>query len=68
MGWSSRPPRARAGLGPGGQRLTLTDARLTADQLTNTAIGLGLEGDRLPTVPRKTAPPRWSADGFCPAL
>jgi outer membrane receptor protein involved in Fe transport len=34
--------------------LTLTDARLTADQLTNTAIGLGLEGDRLPIVPRMT--------------
>jgi outer membrane receptor protein involved in Fe transport len=32
--------------------LTLTDARLTADQLTNTAIGLGLEGDRLPIVPK----------------
>ena len=32
--------------------LTLTDARLTADQLTNTAIGLGREGDRLPIVPR----------------
>lgn len=30
---------------------TLTDARLTADQLTNTAIGLGLKGDRLPMVP-----------------
>lgn len=35
--------------------LTVTDARLTADQLTNTAIGLGLEGDRLPIVPRMTA-------------
>lgn len=32
--------------------LTLTDARLTADQLTNTAIGLGREGDRVPVVPR----------------
>ncbi|CAN7510034.1 TonB-dependent receptor plug domain-containing protein [Caulobacter sp. LjRoot300] len=31
---------------------TFTDARLTADQITNTAIGLGLEGDRLPVVPR----------------
>jgi outer membrane receptor protein involved in Fe transport len=31
---------------------TFTDARLTADQITNTAIGLGLEGDRLPIVPR----------------
>ena len=30
---------------------TLTDARLTADQLTNSAIGLGLKGDRLPMVP-----------------
>ena len=35
--------------------LTLTDARLTADQVTNTAIGLGLKGDRLPTVPRVAA-------------
>jgi iron complex outermembrane recepter protein len=35
--------------------LTVTDARLTADQLTNTAIGLGLRGDRLPVVPRMTA-------------
>ena len=35
--------------------LTLTDARLTADQLTNTAIGLGLEGDRLPVVPKVAA-------------
>ena len=35
--------------------LTLTDARLTADQVTNTAIGLGLEGDRLPVVPKVTA-------------
>jgi len=47
--------------------LTLTDARLTADQLTNTAIGLGLEGDRLPTVPRKTASAsmqrRWALSG-----
>ncbi|WP_227878876.1 TonB-dependent receptor domain-containing protein [Caulobacter segnis] len=32
--------------------LTLTDARLTADQVTNAAIGLGRAGDRLPTVPR----------------
>lgn len=32
--------------------LTLTDARLTADQVTNSAIGLGLRGDRLPVVPR----------------
>ncbi|WP_343699794.1 TonB-dependent receptor [Caulobacter sp.] len=32
--------------------LTLTDARLTADQVTNTAIGLGREGDRVPVVPR----------------
>lgn len=44
--------------------LTLTDARLTADQLTNTAIGLGLEGDRLPVVPKVTAAAsmerRWS--------
>jgi iron complex outermembrane receptor protein len=31
---------------------TFTDARLTADQITNTAIGLGLKGDRLPIVPR----------------
>jgi len=31
---------------------TFTDARLTADQITNTAIGLGLRGDRLPVVPR----------------
>jgi outer membrane receptor protein involved in Fe transport len=31
---------------------TFTDARLTADQITNTAIGLGLKGDRLPVVPR----------------
>ncbi|MDI1364433.1 MAG: TonB-dependent receptor, partial [bacterium] len=31
---------------------TLTDARLTADQLSNTAIGLGRKGDRLPMVPR----------------
>ncbi|MET3666108.1 TonB-dependent receptor [Caulobacter sp. 1776] len=35
--------------------LTVTDARLTADQVTNTAIGLGLEGDRLPVVPKMTA-------------
>ena len=35
--------------------LTLTDARLTADQITNTAIGLGLEGDRLPVVPKLAA-------------
>lgn len=35
--------------------LTLTDARLTADQITNTAIGLGLEGDRLPVVPKVAA-------------
>jgi len=35
--------------------LTLTDARLTADQVTNTAIGLGLEGDRLPVVPKVAA-------------
>lgn len=33
---------------------TFTDARLTADQITNTAIGLGLKGDRLPIVPRYT--------------
>ena len=32
--------------------LTLTDARLTADQVTNSAIGLGLRGDRLPVVPK----------------
>ncbi len=31
---------------------TVTDARLTADQQSNTAIGLGLKGDRLPMVPR----------------
>lgn len=47
--------------------LTLTDARLTADQLTNTAIGLGLEGDRLPTVPKLTASAsmqrRWTLPG-----
>jgi len=47
--------------------LTVTDARLTADQLTNTAIGLGLEGDRLPTVPRMTASAsmqrRWTLSG-----
>jgi len=35
--------------------LMVTDARLTADQVTNTAIGLGLKGDRLPVVPRMTA-------------
>ena len=35
--------------------VTLTDARLTADQLSNSAIGLGREGDRLPIVPRLTA-------------
>jgi len=35
--------------------LTLTDARLTADQITNTAIGLGLAGDRLPVVPQLAA-------------
>ncbi|HJV42351.1 TonB-dependent receptor [Caulobacter sp.] len=35
--------------------LTLTDARLTADQVNNTSIGLGLKGDRLPTVPRIAA-------------
>ncbi|WP_236632229.1 TonB-dependent receptor [Caulobacter sp. BP25] len=35
--------------------LTLTDARLTADQVTNAAIGLGRAGDRLPTVPRLAA-------------
>jgi outer membrane receptor protein involved in Fe transport len=44
--------------------LTLTDARLTADQITNTAIGLGLEGDRLPVVPKVAAAAsmerRWS--------
>jgi outer membrane receptor protein involved in Fe transport len=47
--------------------LTVTDARLTADQLTNTAIGLGLEGDRLPIVPRLTASAsmerRWTLPG-----
>jgi outer membrane receptor protein involved in Fe transport len=47
--------------------LTVTDARLTADQLTNTAIGLGLEGDRLPVVPRMTASAsmerRWALPG-----
>lgn len=47
--------------------LTVTDARLTADQLTNTAIGLGLEGDRLPVVPRMTASAsmerRWTLPG-----
>ena len=47
--------------------LTVTDARLTADQLTNTAIGLGLEGDRLPIVPRMTASAsmerRWALPG-----
>lgn len=32
--------------------LTATDARLTADQVSNAAIGLGLKGDRLPMVPR----------------
>jgi len=35
--------------------LTLTDARLTADQVNNTSIGLGLKGDRLPSVPRVAA-------------
>lgn len=35
--------------------LILTDARLTADQVTNSAIGLGLKGDRLPTVPKVSA-------------
>ena len=35
--------------------VTLTDARLTADQVTNRAIGLGLRGDRLPTVPKVSA-------------
>ncbi|WP_297511866.1 TonB-dependent receptor [uncultured Caulobacter sp.] len=35
--------------------LTLTDARLTADQVTNSAIGLGREGDRLPIVPKVSA-------------
>lgn len=44
--------------------LTLTDARLTADQVTNSAIGLGLEGDRLPVVPRvstaASAERRWA--------
>jgi len=48
--------------------LTLTDARLTADQVTNTAIGLGLEGDRLPTVPRLAAAGsmerRWRIDAL----
>lgn len=34
---------------------TLTDARLTADQVTNSAIGLGREGDRLPIVPKVSA-------------
>jgi outer membrane receptor protein involved in Fe transport len=29
-----------------------TDAHLTADQLSNTAIGLGQTGDRLPMIPR----------------
>lgn len=38
-----------------GGSLTLTDARLTADQVTNAAIGLGRAGDRLPTVPRLAA-------------
>ncbi|MDR6624973.1 TonB-dependent receptor [Caulobacter segnis] len=35
--------------------LTLTDARLTADQVANSAIGLGLKGDRLPSVPKVSA-------------
>lgn len=35
--------------------LNLTDAKLTADQVTNAAIGLGRAGDRLPTVPRLAA-------------
>ncbi|MDB5455664.1 MAG: TonB-dependent receptor [Caulobacter sp.] len=35
--------------------LTYTDARLTADQVTNTAIGVGLKGERLPTVPKLAA-------------
>lgn len=47
--------------------LTLTDARLTADQKTNTAIGLGLEGDRLPIVPKVAASAsmerRWALGG-----
>jgi len=47
--------------------LTVTDARLTADQLTNAAIGLGLQGDRLPVVPRMTASAsmerRWTLPG-----
>ena len=34
---------------------TVTDARLTADQINNTSIGLGLKGDRIPTVPRVAA-------------
>jgi len=35
--------------------VTYTDARLTADQVTNTAIGVGVKGDRIPVVPRFTA-------------
>lgn len=31
---------------------TFTDASLTADQINNIAIGLGLKGDRLPVVPK----------------
>ncbi|MDB5468047.1 MAG: TonB-dependent receptor [Phenylobacterium sp.] len=32
--------------------LTFTDAHLTADQFSNTAIGLGQTGDRLPMIPQ----------------
>ncbi|HWT52488.1 MAG TPA: TonB-dependent receptor [Caulobacter sp.] len=50
-----------------GGSLTVTDARLTADQVTNTAIGLGLQGDRLPIVPKVAASAsmerRWALAG-----
>ena len=39
----------------GGLSATVTDARLTADQLTEVAVGQGRKGDRLPVVPRYTA-------------
>jgi iron complex outermembrane recepter protein len=51
---------------------TYTDARLTADQVSNTAIGVGLTGDRLPMIPRTAASAavqrRWSLTDGVTAL
>jgi iron complex outermembrane receptor protein len=58
----SKPSSPRVAVGVGTlASATFTDARLTADQITNSAIGLGLKGDRLPMVPRFSTAGRWSA-------